>query len=114
MNFVARLIIVAVLAAFAVSSVAHAAGSAEMAAATIACDDAATHMSDCDACGDLDAGEMGVACDFVCGAGGFAAVLAPQAYGIVSAPREALRAPVTQEFSGVSSSPAKPPPRTLI
>src|SRR3546814_16223585 len=90
MNFVARLIIVAVLAAFAVSSVAHAAGSAEMAAATIACDDAATHMSDCDACGDLDAGEMGVACDFVCGAGGFAAVLAPQAYGIVPADRNTV------------------------
>ena len=114
MKFVVRLILVAVLAAFAVSSVAHAAGSAEMAAAMIASDDAAVHMSDCDACGDLDADDMGVACGFVCGAGGFAAVLAPQAYGIVSAPRGALGLAITRDFCGVSSPPAKHPPRTLI
>lgn len=114
MKFLARLILVAVLAAFAVSSVAHAAGSAEMAAAMITSDDAAMHMSDCDACGDVDAGDMGVACGFVCGAGGFAAVLAPQAYDIVSTSREALGPAVTQDFCGVSSPPAKHPPRSLI
>lgn len=114
MTFLARLIFAAVFAAFAASSVAHAAGSAEMAAAMIASDDAAMHMSDCDACGDTDAGEMAVACDLVCGAGSFAAVLAPHGYGIVSVPREALGPAVTQNFCGVASLPAKPPPRTLI
>ena len=114
MKFLARLILVAVLAAFAASSVAHAAGSAEMAAAMIASDDAAMHMSDCDPCGDTDAGEMGLACGFVCGAGGFAAVLAPQAHGVVSASREALGPAVTQDFCGIASPPAKHPPRTLI
>ena len=114
MKFVARLILVTVLAAFAASSIAHAAGSAEMAAAMIASDDAATHMSDCDVCGDTDSGEMGLTCELVCGAGGFAAVLAPQAFDNVSAPREALGPAVTQDFSGLSSPPAKQPPRTLI
>ncbi|WP_339834313.1 hypothetical protein [uncultured Parvibaculum sp.] len=114
MKFVARLILVAVLAVFAVSSVAHAAGSADMAAAMIASGDAAMPMSDCDACDDTGAGEMGLACDLVCGAGSFAAVVAPQAYGIVSSPREALGPAVTQDFCGLSSPPAKHPPRTLI
>ena len=102
MKFVARLILVAVLAVFAVSSVAHAAGSADMAAAMIASGDAAMPMSDCDACDDTGA------------AGSFAAVVAPQAYGIVSSPREALGPAVTQDFCGLSSPPAKHPPRTLI
>lgn len=114
MKFLARLILVTVLAAFSASSVAYAAGSAEMTAAMIASDGAAMHMSDCEACGDPETGEMGVACDFVCGAAGFAAVLAPQARGIVSAGREALRPAVTQDFCGVPSPPAKHPPRTLI
>lgn len=114
MKSLARLIFVAVLAAFAASSVAHAAGSAEMAAVMISADDAAMHMSDCDACGDPDASEMGLACDFVCGAGSFTAVLAPQACAIVSAAREALGPAVTQDFRGVSGPPAQHPPQTLI
>ncbi len=116
MKFVARLILVAVLAAFAANPVAQAAGSAEMAATMIASDDAAMHMPDCDACGDTDAAEMGLACGFVCGAGagGFAVVLAPQAYVIVSASREALEPAVTQDFRGIANPPAKHPPRILI
>lgn len=114
MKFVARLILVAVLAAFAASSVAQAVGSAEMAAAMFASDDAAMHMPDCDACDDTDAGEMDLACGFVCGAGGFAVVLAPQPHVIVSASREALEPAVTQDFRGIASPPAKHPPRILI
>ncbi len=114
MKFVARLILVAVLAAFAANPVAQAAGSAEMAATMIASDDAAMHMPDCDACKDTDAGEMGLACGFVCGAGGFTVVLAPQLYVIVSALREAHGPAVTQDFRGIASPPAEHPPRTLI
>lgn len=114
MKFFARLLLVAVLAAFAASSVAYAAGSAEMAAAMIASDDAAMDMSECDPCVDSGAGEMGVACSFVCGAGGFAAMLAPQTQGIVQAPRETLGPAVTHNFRGRTGPPAKQPPRTLI
>ena len=114
MRSVARLILVAFLAVFAASSVAQAAGSADMAAAMIASGDAARPMSDCDACDDTGAGETGLVCDLVCGAGSFAAVVAPQAYVIVSSPREALGPAVAQDFCGLSSPPAKQPPRTLI
>ena len=109
-----RLILVVVLAVSLVSSVAHAAGTADMAAAMITSNDAATAMSDCNACDDAAAGEMGLACDLVCGAGSFTAVIASQAYCIVSSPREALGPAVTKDFCGFSSPPAKHPPRTLI
>lgn len=114
MKLVARLILVAVLAVFAVGSVAHAAGLADRAAAMIASGEAAMAMPGCDACDETGAGEMGLACDLVCGAGSFAAVVAPQASGFVASPREALGPAVTQDFCGLSSPPAKQPPRTLI
>lgn len=114
MKFFARLLLVAILAAFAASSVAHAAGSAGMAAAMIASDEAAMDMSECDPCDDSNACEMGIACNFVCGAGAFAAVLAPQTQGIIHAPRETLWPAITQDWYGVTGPPAKQPPRTLI
>lgn len=114
MKFFARLLLVAVLAAFAASSVAFASGSAEMAATMIVSDDAAMDMPECEACGASDASEMGIACDLVCGAGGFAAVLASQSQGIVQAPHQTLEPAVMQDFRGRTGPPAKQPPRTLI
>ena len=113
MQLIARLILVAVLAAFAVSPVAHAAASAGMAADMVASDAATMDMADCDACDVPGSGAMGIACDFVCGAGSFAAVLAPQTEGFAQAPGKSLGAAEAQDFCGLSSPPAKQPPRTL-
>ena len=114
MKFFARLLLVAVLAAFAASSVAVASGSAEMAATMIASDEAAMDMSECEPCGATDAGERGIACDLVCGAGGFAAVLAPQTQGVIQASRETVGSVVTQDSHGLTGSPPEQPPRLLI
>lgn len=115
MKLFARLLLVTVLAVFTAGSVAFAAGSAQMAATMIvASDEAAMDMPECDPCGASDAGEMGIACDLVCGAGGFAAVLAPQTQSIVQAPHEALWPAVAQGSYGLTGPPAKQPPRTLI
>jgi len=113
MQLIARLILVAVLAAFAVSSVAHAAGSAAMAADMVASETTTMDMADCDACADPESGAMDISCDFVCGAGGFAAVLAQQCEAIASRPGEAAMPSATRDFRGLSSPPAKQPPRTL-
>ena len=114
MQLVARLILVAVLAAFAVSSVAQAAGSAGMAAEMVASGTATMDMADCDACDDPESGGMGLACDFVCGAGSFAAVLAQQTDRFAQATGGPLDLPVANDLRGLSGSPAKQPPRTLI
>ena len=114
MKLFARLVVVTVLAAFAASSVAYAAGSAEMTAAMIASDDAAMDMSDCDACGDADAGQTAFACNFICGAGGFASLLVPQSQGMFQSPRQTLSPVVTQNLRGLTGPPAKQPPRSLI
>jgi hypothetical protein len=114
MTLLARLILAAVLAVFAASSVAYAAGSAEMSAAMIASDNAAMGMSDCDACGDADAGQTAFACNFICAAGGFAPLLVPQSQGMFQSPRQTLAPVVTPDLHGLTGSPAKQPPRTLI
>ena len=113
MQLIARLILVAVLAAFAVSPVAHAAGSAVMAADMVSSDAGTMNMADCDACADPGSGAKGIACDFVCAAGGFAAVLAPQTERIVRTPGKSYEPAEARDFCGLSSPPAKQPPRTL-
>lgn len=113
MHLSARLILVAVLAAFAVSSVAHAAASAKMAAGMVASGAVTTDMADCDACVDPEPGAKGIACNFVCGAGSFAAVFAPQSERIAYAAGKCLEPAEALDFCGLSSPPAKQPPRTL-
>ena len=114
MKFIARLMLAAFLAAFAASSVAYAADSGEMAAAMVLSDEA-MEMSDCATpCGDSDAGGSAAVCDIECGAGGFAAVLAPQTQGLFHAPRKILNPTVAQASDGLAGPPAKQPPRTLI
>ena len=114
MKFIARLMLSAFLAAFAASSVAYAADSGEMAAAMVLSDDS-MEMSDCATpCGSSDAGGSDALCDIECGAGGFAAVLAPQTQGILRIQREVLAPPVAQTSDGMAAPPAKQPPRPLI
>ena len=114
MQLIARLILVAVLAVFAVSSIAHAAGSAAMTADMVVSDIATKDMADCEACTDPESGTMGLSCDFVCSAAGLAAVLAQQCDAIVLAPGKAAMSLVACDFYGLTSSPAKQPPRFLI
>lgn len=113
MHLIARLLLVVVLAAFAVSSVAHAAGSAAMAADMVTSDAAVMDMADCEACADPGTGADGIVCDFVCGAGGFAAVLSQDCDAVALKPGEAAISSVTRDFCGLTSPPAKEPPRTL-
>lgn len=114
MQLIARLMLFAVLAVFAVSSVAHAAGSAAMTADMVVSDVATMDMTECDACDDPESGTMGISCDFVCSAGGLAAVLAQQCEAITVTPGEAAMSSVPGDFRGLTSPPAKHPPRILI
>ena len=114
MKFIARLMLAAFLAAFAASAVAYAADSGEMAASMVLSDEA-MEISDCvTPCGDVDAGGSAAVCDIECGAGGFAAVLAPQTQGVLQTPRMILAPSVAQTSGGLAGPPAKQPPRTLI
>ncbi|MEM9969871.1 MAG: hypothetical protein AAF762_02050 [Pseudomonadota bacterium] len=110
MQLIARLVVIAV---FAVSSLANAAGSGAMAVKMVASDAAAMDMADCDACAESETGVMGISCDFVCGAGGFTAVLTPQSDAIAPGSPEAPVSSAARDFRGLASPPAKQPPRTL-
>ncbi|EAP79053.1 MAG: hypothetical protein GY701_04050 [Sulfitobacter sp.] len=113
MHFVARLIMIVVLAAFAVSSVAHAAGSARMASEMIS---AGAEMAGagCEACDDDTAGTLGVVCDFVCNSAAAAAMVEASAEFGPLAVSSAHRLPIPRDFFGLSSPPAKQPPRFLL
>ena len=114
MQLIARLILVAVLAAFAVGSVAQAAGSAGMAAEMVASGTAAMDMADCNPCDDPEAGGMGLTCGFVCGAGSFSAVLAPQTDKFAPETGALFHPAIANDYRGLSGPPAQQPPRTLI
>ena len=114
MQFIARLLFVALLAAFAVSSVAHAAGSAKMAADMVAIDVASMDMADCEACDGPELGGMGLACDFLCSSGSFAAVLGPQGDRFVQPTGDPLNTLVTGGHRGLICPPTEHPPRTHL
>ena len=114
MQFIARLLFVALLAAFAASSVAHAAGSAKMTANMVAADVMSMDMADCEACDGPEVGGMGLACDFLCGSGSLAAVLGPQGDRFVQPTGGLLDPAVTADHCGLACPPTEQPPRTLI
>ena len=114
MKFLARLMLTAFLAAFAASAIAYSADSGEMAAFMVLSDDAMENSDCATPCGDVDAGGSAAVCDIECGAGGFAAVLAPQTQGLFHAPRKILSPPAAQTSGGLAGPPAKQPPRILI
>lgn len=113
MKFVVRLILMAVLVAFAAGSVAYSAGSAHM-AATMAAADATMDRADCDGCGESDFGSMNAACDPVCGAGVVLAVPPAQAQAVGYGIQEAFGPIASRDLSGLTAPPAGPPPRNLI
>ncbi len=114
MSFFARLFCIFALAAFAVSAVAHSAGSATMASAMITADAGMTSMDDCTACGDLEAGLTGATCDFVCNASGIAAIPSISAdSGLIAVSDVHVRLPELAP-RGIAGSPAKQPPRSYL
>ena len=113
MHVVARFLMIAVLAAFAASSVAYAAGSARMASDMIT---AGAEMAGagCEACDDDAAGALGIACDFVCNAAAAAALVDASADSGPSEVSSTHGMPIGRDFLGLTSPPAKQPPRFLL
>jgi hypothetical protein len=110
MHFVARLTMIAVLAAFAASSVAYAVGSARMASELIAAGAEMTGAG-CAACDDDAAGGFGAACDYVCNSAASAALVEASAEFGPHAVSNTHGMSVARDFLGLSTPPAKEPPR---
>jgi hypothetical protein len=102
---------IASLAAFAASSVAHAVGSARMASEMIAAGVEMTALADCEACDDDVTGSLGIACDFVCNSAAAAALVEASADSGPSAVTSAHGMPSERDYRGLTSPPAKQPPR---
>ena len=113
MQFFSRFMMIAVLAAFAASSVVHAAGSARMASEMIT---AGAEMAgaDCEACNDDAAGTLGIACDFVCNSAAAAALVEASADSGPFVASIAFGMPIAPDFRGLTSPPAKQPPKLLL
>jgi len=114
MQFLARFMMVVTFAAFAASSVVHAAGSAWVASGMIAADVEMTTLADCDACDDGVAGTLGIACDFVCNSATITAEPEASANsGPIAVPYN-YGTPVAQDVRGLTGPPAQEPPRLFL
>jgi len=114
MKLFVRLLMIAVLAAFAAGSVAHAAGSSEMAATMLVAGKMPMMASDCKACDGGELADMGSACDLLCATNSVAAMPVLQAAGLASLHRGALFPSADRDLVGHVGPPAEHPPRTLI
>lgn len=114
MQFLVRMIAVAVLAAFVAGSLAHAAGAAEMAVTMVSSSDAAMGMSDCETCADPDTDNAGSQCQLICMGGSFTAIPAPQPYLAFTPRAKPVWLAVTNDMLGFTGPPAKEPPKSLI
>jgi len=114
MKLFARLVMITVLATFVASTVAHAAGSAKMAAEMITAGVEMPGFADCDACDDDAAGLLGIACDFVCNSAAAGALLEVSGDGGLFAVSSAYRIPISRDSCGLTSPPAKQPPRLTL
>lgn len=112
MKMFVRLLMIALLAAFAAGSVVHAAGSSNMATTMLVSGEAAMMASDCEACGEF--ADMGSACDLLCVANGVATIPVLQANGFVPLHRGTLVPAPARDLLGHVGPPAKQPPRSLI
>lgn len=111
MKFVARILCLLSLVAFATSAVAHSASSAAMASAMITADADASAKGDCAACDDQGAGLDTAVCNFVCNVAGLTAIEIRAAQGF-SPFASVVRAPMAElRMQGLSGPPAKQPPR---
>lgn len=109
-----RIVVVALLAAFAAGSVVHATGMTTMALKMAFADGGTMDMADCTGCdADGDGDDGGLVCDLVCTVP-FVADLGMQS--IVSAPVAVSTAEPTSvyDFVGRTGPPDPYPPRTLI
>lgn len=110
MSRLARILVVALLAAFATSSVVHVASATTISVKLALADGGAMDMADCEGCGSGDTG--GAPCDMVCIAPFVANVSAE------TAPAFPLSATavtwVSRDFAGRTGPPDPYPPRTLI
>lgn len=68
----------------------------------------------CEACDDDTAGTLGVACDFVCNSATAVALVGASAEFGSIAVSSAHGLPIARDFRGLSSPPAKQPPRFLL
>ena len=114
MQFLARLIAAAVLAAFVAGALAHVAGAAEMAVTMVSSSDAAMGMSDCEACADSDAEDAGSQCKLICMGASFTAFPASQSYLALMPRANPTWLALTHDMQGFTGPPAKEPPRSLI
>lgn len=114
MRFLTRFIVIATLAAFAASSVAHAAGSARMATEVIMADVKIESLINCEACDDDAANTPGLVCEFVCSSAAAAPLEnAPMDIGLFPV-SSAHGIPAGQNFLGLTSPPAEHPPRLFL
>ena len=114
MKFVARILCLLSLVAFATSAVAHSANSAAMASAMITADVDASTDGSCAACDDQEAGLDTTVCSFVCNVAGLTAIEARSEHGF-SAFASVVRAPMAEQgMQGLSGPPAKQPPRIYL
>jgi len=108
-----RIFMVALIAAFAVGTVAQAASSTTMSLKMALADGGAMDMADCQGCGsDGDGENEGLSCDIVC-VSPLLANLGVEAHALqVSGPSLSTRS--FYHLAGRTSPPEPYPPRTLI
>lgn len=109
----ARILVIAVLAAFAAGSVVHVASATTMSVKMALSDTGAMDMADCEGCGSSGGdGDGGLTCDIVCLAP-LLANLSPDGVLAVS-PGASPTSPAFYDFVGRTGPPEPYPPRTLI
>lgn len=114
MKFFARLVCVLALVAFAAGTVAQSAGSAAMASEMITADAGVTDMGACDACDVPEAGIVGISCDFVCAAGGLAAMSISPADSVATVASDRPAGMPARTAHGFAAPPSTQPPRTFL
>lgn len=109
-----RILVVALLAVFAVGSVVHATSTTTMAVKMATANGGPMDMADCTGCdADGNGDESGLACDLVCTAPFVADLGAGTALGVpVGESTAALKG--VYDFVGRTGPPVPYPPRTLI
>ena len=113
MTLLARLLVIALLAVFAASSVAQASAATTMAARMALAADHGMGMEDCQACGSGDARKADAICDLACvPAPALTALGWDQAPAFVSTASHP--APAARDLAGWTGPPDPHPPRSLL
>tara|TARA_R110000787_G_scaffold262422_10_gene368035 strand:+ start:509 stop:850 length:342 start_codon:yes stop_codon:yes gene_type:complete len=108
-----RILMIALIAAFAVGTVAHAASNTAMSLKMVLADGGAMDMADCQGCGfDGDGENEGLSCDIVC-VSPLLANLGVEAQ-VLQVSRPSLSTRSFYDLAGRTGPPEPYPPRTLI